>query len=74
MDRIIIVSTGLDSKYENVIKSLSDDKYLIENINKYRKVLESDNIDIFKQENNILVTEKGYFLAIYEKAIECVVD
>ena len=71
---ILIVSTGLDSKYDNVIKSASDDKYLVENINKYRKMLETNNIDIFKQVDNVLVTENGYFLAIYADAVDKIIE
>ena len=70
---ILIVSTGLDSKYENVIKSVSDDKYLVQIINDYRKMLEGNDVDIFKQVDNILVTENGYFLAIYKDVIDKII-
>ena len=55
----------MDSKYENVIKASNDDKDLVAYINLYRKTLEDQGVKIFKQVNNNIVTENGYFLTVY---------
>jgi len=73
-DTVIIVSTSIDKKQEDVFKSLNDDQILIDAINEYKKMLSEDNIEIFKEKHNILITEKGYYLAIYVKDVNKIVE
>ena len=65
---IIILGCGLEIKEEIVFKNVKDDSILIDAINKYESELDN-NIDVFNKKQNIIVTENGYFLAVYKKDI-----
>ena len=67
---VVIIKNELKSKKENVFKSLSNDLRLIDSINEFALKLKKDNIEIFEQEKNILITENGYYLAVFVENIE----
>jgi len=64
----------LSSKKENVFKSLNNDINLINAINKFKDDLKRNNIEIFEEKDNILITENGYYLAIFPEAIKEVIE
>jgi hypothetical protein len=66
---IVIIGTDLTAKKENVFKALKNDVDLINSINEFAIKLKNDNIEIFEQKDNILITEKGYYLAVYPENI-----
>jgi hypothetical protein len=64
---ILILNTELSTKKEDILKhGVREDIDLINEINKFKKELQSKNIEIFEQIKNILITEEGYYLAVYE--------
>ena len=67
--KTIIISTDLTAKKENVFKALKNDVDLINAINEYAFKLKNNNIEIWEQKDNILVTENGYYLAVYPEDI-----
>lgn len=64
---IIIISADLSSKKENVLKSKSDDEALIDAMDEYVKKFKTDDVEIFEQHNNILITEQGYYLSVFAR-------
>jgi len=67
-----ILLTPLTSEKEYVFKSLENDEYLISLINSHKEKLYERNIEIFHQENNILITEEGYYVAVYTKNLRSI--
>lgn len=63
---VVIVSAELASKLENVLKSRSDDGMLVETMDEYVEKFKSENVEIFERYDNILVTERGYYIAVFE--------
>lgn len=64
-DDILIVNTSISNKKEDVFKALKNDQILIDSINEYKDKLIDENVEIFHEKNNILITENGYFLAVF---------
>jgi predicted Zn-dependent protease with MMP-like domain len=56
------LSVGVDVAFRNTVH----DNTLIGAIVQYRKKLESEDVEVYKRVNNVIVTEKGYFFAFYE--------
>lgn len=69
---IIICCTKLSEKKEDVFSALKNDIVLINAINEYKNELKKNNIEIFQQESNILITEDGYYIAFYVKDIKSI--
>lgn len=65
----VIISTDLNAKKENVLKAQKNDADLINAINEFAFELKKNNIEIFEQRDNILITENGYILAVYPEDI-----
>lgn len=71
---IAITSLPLSTPYEEAIECCVDDKYLINGICKYRKVLEREDVEVYKRYNNMLATSSGFFFAYYESDIKVIED
>jgi len=72
---VIILSADISSKKVDILKSKRDDSVLINGINEYyERVLKPNNIEIFERHDNILITERGYFLAAYAEEICEIID
>lgn len=67
---VIIVSAELSSKLKNVLKSRSTNEMLVETMDEYVKKFKEENIEIFERYDNILVTEKGYYLSVFESDLK----
>lgn len=67
---IVICCAKLSEKKEDVFNALKNDTILINAINGYKSELKKNNIEIFQQENNILITEDGYYIAVYAKELK----
>jgi len=65
----IIISTDLSSKKENVFKGANNDIDLVNAIDLFKEKLKNNNIEVWEQKDNILVTENGYYLAVYPEDI-----
>lgn len=66
---VIILKAPITTKFENILKSKSNNIKLVEGINICADRLEGDNIEIFERHDNILVTEDGYIVAAFAKDI-----
>lgn len=71
---IAITSLPLSVSFEEAEECSIDDKYLINGICQYRKILEQDDVEIYKRFNNMLVTSAGYYFAFYEDDLKVVED
>lgn len=67
---VIIVSTDLSAKKDDVFKSLDDSIELCDAISEYAEKLKETDVDIWEQKDNILITELGYYLAIFPNVIK----
>lgn len=67
---VVIVSADLSSKLKNVLKSRSTNKMLVETMDEYVEEFKKDNIEVFERYDNILVTEKGYYLSVFESDLK----
>lgn len=68
--RIGIISFDIKNNKDEILKTAQDDLQLIKAINSYKSKLTDQNIEIFHQEKNILITDDGYYCAVYEKDIK----
>lgn len=65
---IVITSWPLDKGHEESFKISDSDEELCKAIKRYyEQVLEPDDIELFLIQDNIIVTEKGFFGAFYMK-------
>lgn len=67
---IVIVGAEITANKDDVFESLNNDVDLIEGINQFAKDLKKNNIEIFVQQDNILVTEKGYYIAVFPEDVK----
>lgn len=70
---IVIVSCDLTNSREDVFKAFDDDSILTETILEYVRELKKHNIEIWEHSGNIIITEKGYYLAIFIENIKEIV-
>lgn len=66
-NKIIISTIPLSVDKSEVLKMASNEESLVQAIKNYAEELQSNKIEIFHSQFNILITEKGYYLAFYEK-------
>ena len=71
---VIIVGAEITANKDEVFAALNNNVDLIEGINQFAKDLKKNDIEIFVQQDNILVTEKGYYIAIFPEDIKKVVE
>lgn len=67
---IVITSIPLTNEADNVFKFVRDDEYLIRAINYFKRGLELGGVEIYKQDKNILATDKGYFASFYKTDLD----
>lgn len=65
--KINIYPLPLSADAKTVFSTAKSDIKLIEAINKERDRLIEEGVEIFEQKDNIIVTERGYFAAFYDK-------
>lgn len=71
---ILIISCPLSIKKEVVYSALKDDELLINEIIKFSDYKANNGVETFKQRLNMIVTEEGYYLAVYEDDVVEVED
>lgn len=67
MDNIVITTLPIACERESVFAMAKRDRPLINSICKFAKRLREEGIEVFARKENIIATEKGYFLAFFEK-------
>ena len=67
---IVITSIPLVNSAEDVFKFVRDDADLISAINIFKRGLVLGGAEIYKQDKNILATDKGYFASFYESDLD----
>lgn len=70
MRKIIITHTPITTPLKAALSVRKSDRDLVEAICEYRKKIETQDCEIFKRYDNILVTESGYFYAFYEGDVD----
>lgn len=65
MRRIVLTELPLSKDKDAVFSLANNDKGLVQAIIKYRKELVAKKVEVFVRKDNILVTELGYFFALY---------
>lgn len=71
MEEIIITHCPLNSIPEDIFKMAKDDAKLVKAIQEYGDRLKERDVEIFENRQNIIVTDKGFYLAFYESDLEC---
>lgn len=69
---IIITKIGLDIPTKDAYLMVKDNHELSKAISEYGKELEGKNIEIFKKEKNMLITEDGYYFAFFQSDVRLV--
>lgn len=70
-DKIVITKWLLSDKYSLDENVFNPNRLLEEAINEYaERELTPNNIEIFKRDRNILITEQGCYGAFFEKDLE----
>ena len=73
-ESILILTMPLDENKSRAFEQESTDEKLIKAIEDYIPALKENGVEIFEQKNNILITEQGYYLAVYSKDITIIND
>lgn len=66
---ISVVKMDISEDSEKAWQAAVDDPELIKSIENHKKILLKKGIEIFDQKFNVLATDQGYFLAIWNKDI-----
>lgn len=69
-DDIVITSIPLTNEADEVFKFVRDDEDLIESINVFKQGLITGGVEIYKQNKNIIATDKGYFASFYKSDLD----
>lgn len=65
---VIFYSLPLNIKYDHVRQNLwVDDKYINTAAQRYSEELNDSGVEIFKVENNIIISESGYIIGVTEE-------
>ena len=70
MREISFFEISLSTPYEALKNLILDDKILTEKMLEFSNKLKKDNIETFKIDKNMIVTEKGYNFCIYSDDID----
>ena len=74
-ETVVILTADLTEKKSDILKSKIDDPILMNNIeNYYQEKLKPENIEVFERHNNVYITENGYYLAVYVRDIDSIVE
>lgn len=66
MNQVVITSLPLSVNKNEVFTMAKKDKILSESIISFSKILARDGIETFHRDQNIIVTEKAYYMAFFE--------
>jgi hypothetical protein len=66
-DRVIITHCGLENSRISVEKMASKDLLLMKHANLLVEELLQKDIEVWETFDNVVITEEGYYLALYEK-------
>lgn len=70
-DRVIVITTlPIACDRQEVFKMSQRDRSLINSICRYADKLRKEDKEVFARKNNIIATESGYFLALYEDELQ----
>lgn len=72
-DRIVITSCPLSENKEGVFgiaKHMKHINHLIDAIIEHAKYLQGEGIEVFERRDNIIATEGGYYMALWESDLE----
>jgi len=70
VEKIIVVKLLLSENSQSVFSIAVKNDALNFKIASYLDILDNENIECFKRVGNIIATEKGYFIALFEKDID----
>lgn len=70
MREISFFEISLSAPYEALKNLILDDKVLTEKMLEFSNKLKKDNIETFKIDRNMIVTESGYNFCIYSDDID----
>lgn len=74
-EETIIISVDLNKGKEYAFTMEREDEVLVQTITNFKKTLEADSeTEVFEESNNILVTNKGYYIALYNKDVSIIPD
>lgn len=66
MNPIVITSCPLSVKKEEIFKMATPDSLLESAIKAYSKKMTQKGLETFEHYQNVIITEKGYFMAFYQ--------
>ena len=73
-ETVLILTADLAENKNDILKAKKDDESLKSGIEDYyHRELKPNDIEVFEKHDNIYITEKGYFLAVYVSDIDEVV-
>ena len=73
-ENILITSCSIDENVNEVLKMVQDDDRLITEVTKYcKKLVQDEDVEIFDQFKNIVVTSQGYIMAFWESDLTRIV-
>lgn len=73
-ENILITSCSIDENVDEVLKMVQDDDRLISEVAKYcKKLVQDEDVEIFDQFKNIVVTSQGYIMAFWESDLTRIV-
>lgn len=70
MREISFFEIALSAPYNELQHLIVDDKILTEKMLQFSNKLKEDNIETFKIDKNMIVTERGYNFCIYSDTID----
>lgn len=66
---VLIYHFPLSVSFNTLLTGVSKDKLLNQAIDELVDELEIDDIEVFRRDYNLLVTEKGYRMSVYEEDV-----
>ncbi len=78
MEDVYVVGCSLEADKEKLLESAKksfesksdfDKGRIAECLHKYKEKLSSENTEIFSEQYNMLITEKGYVIAVFESEL-----
>jgi hypothetical protein len=70
MDSIVIITYPISDDKDRIFATSNCDPMLVREIRDYKDKLAKDKIETFMHLDNIIVTEKGYYCAIWESSLK----
>ena len=67
---IVVVCIELSTPLEDILSMCRKDEDLLELIQDHKEFLIKEDIEIFEERDNLLITEIGYYMSFYDTEIE----